>query len=100
MKIMRIVPIVLVCLALAGLPAAAQRPDPRRAVQQGQAMPLAQVLQRTMPAFPGRLLKVDLENDGGGRLVYRLRILRENGEVIIVTADARTAAVLGVQGNR
>ena len=100
MRFVRFLPVVFFCFALAGLPAAAQPADPRRAVQQGQALPLGAILQRTMPDFPGRLLKADLERDRGGRLIYRLRILQDSGQILIVTSDARTGSVLDVRGSR
>ena len=102
MRLSRILQIAALCFALAAPlaigPARAQPVDPRSAVQSGEALPLAQVLQRTKPLFPGRLLKVDLERARNGKLVYKLRILNESGQLMIVTTDARTANVIDVRG--
>jgi uncharacterized membrane protein YkoI len=87
----------VLCLALAAAPAMAQPADPRRSVQQGQALPLGVVLERVSPNFPGQLLRADLTREGGDRLVYKLRILDDSGRITNVTADARTGQVLGAR---
>ena len=93
---------LLAALVLAQLcaaaPAAAQPVDPRRAVQQGQALPLGKVLQQVLPRYPGQLLRADLVRDPGGATVYQLRILDASGKVFDITADARTGQVLSARG--
>lgn len=100
MRFFRFLSIAAFCLALTVPPVAAQPVDPRRAVQQGQALPLGVILQRTMPSVPGRLLKADLLHDQNRQLVYRLRILQDSGNLVTVTLDARTGTLLGMRGNR
>ncbi|MEK9725436.1 MAG: peptidase, partial [Rhodospirillaceae bacterium] len=81
MRFARIFLIAATALMLACAPALAQPTDPRTAVQRGEALPLRQILARVLPHHPGRLLNADLMRDSRGQLVYRLRILEDDGKV-------------------
>lgn len=99
MRIFRFSLIVTLAVFLAGAAAMAQPVDPRRAVQQGQALPLREILQRVLPVYRGQLLKADLMREQSGRLVYRMRILDDNGKIVIVTAAARSGHIVDAKRN-
>lgn len=93
----------LVLLAWAGAPPAQARDDAREpahdheraraAVQAGQVLPLATLLQRLQRSHPGQVLEVELEHDDG-RWVYELRLLQPGGRLLKLELDAATGAVL------
>ena len=72
----------------------------RTAVQAGEARPLGDILQGLSGRFPGWLLDAQLTQGNGAALVYALRILGDDGQVRVVSVDARTGQVLSVQGGR
>ena len=72
----------------------------RTAVEAGEARPLGDLLEGLSGRFPGRLLDAQLVQGIGAPLVYALRILGDDGQVRIVSVDARTGQVLSVQGGR
>ena len=62
---------------------------------------LGKVLQQTRVQFPGRILKVELddEDDAPSGLIYEVKVLQDNGAVIEVVYDAKTLKVLEVEGD-
>lgn len=70
--------------------------DAREAYEQGEALPLAQILPLALRAVPGEVLEVELEREHGA-LVYEIEILARNGRVRKVTLNARTGAILDVE---
>ena len=93
MPVIRLCLAAAIVLALAGMPASAQPADPRRAVQQGKALPLRDILVRVLPRYRGQLLNAELVEERGV-LVYKLRILDESGNIVNVTSEARTGRIL------
>jgi uncharacterized membrane protein YkoI len=69
----------------------------RRAVEAGEAMPLTRILERVEADFAGQLLEVELEKDDG-RWVYEIELLTPQGNVIELTYDARSGALLETEG--
>lgn len=69
----------------------------RKAHAAGEALSLQEVLQRVEQRYPGRLLKVEFEQDDGA-WVYKLRILQDQGRMLKLKVDARDATVLAVRG--
>ncbi len=65
----------------------------RAAVQAGQVLPLATLLQRLQRSHPGQVLEVELERDDG-RWVYELKLLQPGGRLLKLELDAATGAVL------
>jgi uncharacterized membrane protein YkoI len=65
----------------------------RRALQEGRARPLADVLAIAKGNIRGEVIGVELE-ERAGAMVYELKVLRPNGELVEHYLDARTAAVL------
>jgi uncharacterized membrane protein YkoI len=86
---------------LAGAPAqASDRADhdrARAALQAGEILPLATVLQRVAAEHPGQVLEVELERDGhgsGGVWLYEIKLLQTGGGLLKLEVDAATARVL------
>ena len=93
----RLLPLFL-ALSLAGLaaPAAASPRDhdrARAALQAGEVLPLARVLEAVGRSHPGDVLEVELERDHG-RWIYELTVLQRDGALLKLEVDARTAEVL------
>ena len=65
----------------------------RAAVQAGEVMPLAKVLEHLAATHPGQVLEVELERDEG-RWLYEVRLLHRDGRLMKLKLDARTAKVL------
>jgi uncharacterized membrane protein YkoI len=92
----------LLPLALAGVVAQADPRDhdrARAALQAGEVLPLATVLQRVAQSHPGDVLEVELERDHG-RWVYELRLLQPGGALLKLEVDARTGEVLQARERR
>ncbi len=91
--------LALLTSLLASLPARAGDDDARdherarAAVQAGQVLPLATLLQRLQRSHPGQVLQVELEHDDG-RWVYELKLLQPGGRLLKLELDAATGAVL------
>jgi len=70
--------------------------NPREAVQSGRALPLHEVLARIRPQIAGNMRDASLVNQGG-RPVYLIRFIMQDGSVAIVSADAATGRVLNIR---
>lgn len=68
-----------------------------REVAAGRALPLSEVVSKAQGSFKGRLLGAQLEEDGQGGLVYKLRMLSDDGRIAKVTVGASTGSVASVQ---
>ena len=65
----------------------------RRALEQGRALPLAEIRARVARRFPGEMIDVELERSGG-RLVYELKVIGADGRLREVYVDATTGEIL------
>ena len=65
----------------------------RAAVQAGQVLPLATLLQQLQRSPPGQVLEVELERDDG-RWIYELKLLQSGGQLLKLELDAATGQVL------
>lgn len=65
----------------------------RQAVTSGQVLPLRTVLERLEREHPGQVLEVELEQDDD-QWVYEVKLLQNDGQLVKIKLDARTAAVL------
>ena len=68
----------------------------RAAVQAGQVLPLATLLQRLERSHPGQVLELELERDDG-RWIYEIKLLQADGQLLKLELDAGTAQVLKVK---
>lgn len=95
----RLLPIaVLSALALAAPQARADDDDLDRlrdAVSRGEVMPLSALQDEVRRAFPGEIIRVELDEDDG-RFIYEFKVLQTNGRLIEIEMDAKDGRVLDV----
>ena len=75
-----------------------QQNDVRQGVRSGQLKSLSEVLPELRRRAPGRQLDTGMESWGDGRPTYRVRWAAENGRRMDFIVDARTGAILSVEG--
>lgn len=63
------------------------------AVQAGEVLPLAVLLERLQRSHPGEVLELELEHEHG-RWLYEVKLLEPGGRVARLKLDAKTAEVL------
>jgi uncharacterized membrane protein YkoI len=68
----------------------------RRALEEGRALPLAEILAKVKAEHPGKVLEVELETEDG-RLVYDLKILTESGRVQELEVDAASGKIFKIE---
>ena len=66
----------------------------RRMVEQGEILPLEQLLERHRPQLRGRIIDLELEYEHG-RLVYEIELVNDQGRVRDYLIDARSGEWLG-----
>lgn len=74
-----------------------QQDEARSGVREGRMVPLGSVLSDIRRRQPGRQLDAGIEQQGG-RPTYRVRWAAENGRRMDFIVDARTGAILSVEG--
>lgn len=82
--------------ALVAMPAIGRDDDhdrAREALKAGQVMPLRAVLERLEREYPGQVLDIEIEEEHG-RLIYEVKLLQNDGRLIKLELDAKTATVL------
>ncbi|WP_368904695.1 PepSY domain-containing protein [Taklimakanibacter lacteus] len=90
---------MLVFLSAAAQPARAEdeadddHDEARRAVEQGKARPLAEILSRIQPRLGGKVIGVELEREQG-RYVYELKVVTSGGALREIYVDALTGEML------
>lgn len=72
----------------------------REALIGGKVIPYGAIKQRAERMFGGRIVGQRMRQFSRDRWVYELRILRQSGEVLTVTMDARSGQVIGRRGGR
>ncbi|KAA5601682.1 PepSY domain-containing protein [Blastochloris sulfoviridis] len=65
----------------------------RRALQEGRARPLAEILPTVESALGGEVIEIELEHCDD-RIVYEVKVLRPDGRLVEAKVDARTGEVL------
>lgn len=65
----------------------------RAAVQAGEVLPLATLLERLQRSHPGQVMELELEREDG-RWIYEIKLLQADGQLLKLELDARTAQVL------
>lgn len=86
-------------IGLALLAAAPARADETAALPEGEVLPLADVIERIMPAIEGELGASRLVKDGG-RWVYVIGVFDAEGKPQEMRVDAATAIILAVRPGR
>jgi uncharacterized membrane protein YkoI len=90
---------VLTCSVLM-TPVAARSDDDdldrlRDAVARGDVLPLSVLQEKLTKAFPGEIIRVELDEDDG-RFIYEFKVLQSSGRLFEIEMDARTGDVLDV----
>jgi uncharacterized membrane protein YkoI len=95
--------IAMPCLLFAAIPGAISAraealpaETARTLAEHGEILPLAEVLLRLRPAVNGDIIEVALDREGG-RYLYKIKALDQNGQYREYRADARTGASVGEQ---
>jgi uncharacterized membrane protein YkoI len=94
---------VLACLTaltlMSAVPAHAdsEQDRARAAVDAGDVKPLGQILRSVRQKYKGQVLDSQLL-DQGGRWVYRVRLLTQDGKVLDIGVDGKSGQILDVQG--
>lgn len=65
----------------------------RRALEQGQVLPLRSVLERVEREHPGQVLKIEFEKEDG-RYIYEIRLLQPDGRLAKLEVDAVDGSVI------
>jgi uncharacterized membrane protein YkoI len=68
----------------------------RRALEEGRALPLAEILAKMKPDLPGKVIEVVVEIDDGN-LVYDLKVLSAEGRLQEIEVDAATGKILTME---
>jgi hypothetical protein len=102
---MRILVIFLTLTGLSGLPgestvmADADPEQVRAATESGQIRPLSEILNVVGKKVPGKVLDVQVDNDGSPWL-YRIKVRGQKGDVTSVTVNAETGKIMEIKGQR
>ena len=68
----------------------------KRALEQGRALPLADIIAKISPQVPGKVIEVELEDEDGA-LVYDLKVLSPQGRLQEIEVDAATGKILKIE---
>lgn len=68
----------------------------KRALEQGRALPLADIIAKIGPQVPGKVIEVELDDDDGA-LVYDLKVLSPQGRLQEIEVDATTGKILKIE---
>jgi len=68
----------------------------RRAVDHGEARPIAELLERLKTQVPGEVIGVEFEREHG-RWVYEFKIIDSEGRLLEVYVEAQTGTVLSME---
>lgn len=65
----------------------------REMVRQGKILPLTSLLEKYAPLAQGRLLDLEVEKKRG-QIIYEMKFLRKNGDVLELKVNAETGELL------
>ena len=68
----------------------------RRAVDRGETLPIAELLERLQAQIPGEVVGIEFEREHG-RWFYEVKIIDNSGRLLEVYMDAQTGAVLSME---
>jgi uncharacterized membrane protein YkoI len=67
-----------------------------RALEQGLALPLTDIIAKVARRVPGKVIEVELEDDDG-TLVYDLKVLSPDGRLREIEVEAATGEILEIE---
>ena len=65
----------------------------RRALEEGRARPLSEILPKVESALGGQAIEIELEHCSG-RIMYEVKVLRPDGQLIEAKVDALTGTII------
>jgi Peptidase propeptide and YPEB domain len=68
----------------------------RDALQASEVLPLATLLEQLRRSHPGQVLEIEIDREDG-RLIYEVKLLHANGQLLKLELDAATGQVLKVK---
>jgi uncharacterized membrane protein YkoI len=68
----------------------------RRAVDRGESLPVAELLERLKTQVPGEVVGFEFEREDG-KWVYEFKVINDRGRLLEVYVDAETGAVLSME---
>ena len=70
------------------------------ALERGEIMPLSEILALLKQKYEGRVLDIRLEDGGRGLQgwIYNVRLLKTDGNILLLRLDAATSSILSVSG--
>lgn len=70
------------------------------ALERGEIMPLSEILTILGEEHSGRVLDIRLEDGGRGLQgwIYNVRLLKDDGNILLLRLDAATSSILAVSG--
>ena len=74
----------------------------RDAREAGEIKSFGEIRKKIKKRFGGHIIDVDLDQDdpGSKHSMYRVRVLSDDGQVLLVSADAVTGEIVDVKGNK
>jgi uncharacterized membrane protein YkoI len=69
-----------------------RRDEVRRAVEAGEVLPLAQILEKVRGKVSGDITGIEINHEGG-RWHYEFRVIERSGRVLEVHVDARSGNI-------
>jgi len=74
----------------------------REAMKSGRIVSLSVIRKQVQKNFPGKIIDVRLFEPKNKNLpyIYRVKVLRKDGKLLILNLNAATAQIVGVKGNR
>ena len=74
----------------------------RDAREAGEIKSFGEIRKKIEKRFGGHIIDVDLDQDdpGSKHSMYRVRVLSDNGQVLLVSADAVTGEIVDVKGQK
>ena len=68
----------------------------------GEIKSFGEIRKKIEKRFGGHIIDVDLDQDdpGSKHSMYRVRVLSDNGQVLLVSADAVTGEIVDVKGKK
>lgn len=68
----------------------------RALMEQGEILPLSDIMKQANSRVPGKILEVELE-EKDGLIVYEIEFLSEQGVIMEMLIDARTGRLISVE---
>ena len=90
---------MIIALAISSISNTAWAKDSERArelLSKGEILSLSEILARVSNQVPGKILEIKLEEEKG-EVVYEIEFLGEDGVVMEMYLDAKTAKILSVE---